>query len=279
MSVFTKLKEGIGFTDAEKKIADYLLANQAAIESLTISRLTQATYTSNASVMRLCKKLGVQGFRELRHQMIKESERKRKTAKPVSVNYPFLPTDGAQRITGAIADLMLETIQSMKELPLEGELTRLAKWISEARHLYYFSTGDTLLTLKGFINRLIKLGIQAIQADENKEMPARIRLMGEGDLFLCVSYSGGHLPEREELAEMAKRNVRTVLITADRDAAGFDAILLLPCREHAYNEHAYSEREYHEKISTFYSQTAIFYLLNCTYSLIYTLKRSPNPFG
>ena len=78
MSVFTKLTDGIGFTDAEKKIADYLLTNQAAIESLTISRLTQATYTSNASIMRLCKKLGVQGFRELRHQMIKSINIKNK---------------------------------------------------------------------------------------------------------------------------------------------------------------------------------------------------------
>lgn len=262
MSIFAKLKEKSLFTETEQNIAMYLLQHKELIPDLTISDITQATYTSNASIMRLCKRLGLQGFRDLRNQIIKETERHRSYTLSVNMNYPFLKSDSADVITGAVSDLMIETLQDMKTLQLTGMLLQFSGWLNDAHSVYYYAEGDTLLTVRGFANRLIKLGIQAFKADENKEMSARMELMKKDDIFFCVTYSGKTLPTEHEMQFLQKKQVKCVLVTAAKGIKGFDHIITLPHREHDYDA----------KISTFYSQTAILYLLNCVYSILYAMK-------
>ena len=167
MSILSKLSRQENFTESEKNIVRYLLEHKDEMSNLTISKVTQDTFTSNASIMRLCKKLEVRGYRELRLQIIKESERQRQEGKPVDMDFPLGEGDSIDDITGAISDLMGETLQTMKGLSLAPALGRIAAWMREAPHVYYYAAGDALLTVQGFANRLMKLGIRAMDADEH----------------------------------------------------------------------------------------------------------------
>ena len=174
MSILSKLSRQENFTESEKNIVRYLLEHKDEMSNLTISKVTQDTFTSNASIMRLCKKLEVRGYRELRLQIIKESERQRQEGKPVDMDFPLGEGDSIDDITGAISDLIGETLQTMKGLSLAPALGRIAAWMREAPHVYYYAAGDTLLTVQGFANRLMKLGIRAMDADEHKEINASV---------------------------------------------------------------------------------------------------------
>lgn len=58
------LKEKKNFTPSEIQISDYILNNMAKVLELTVEELALETYTSKASVIRLCKKLDVKGYRD-----------------------------------------------------------------------------------------------------------------------------------------------------------------------------------------------------------------------
>lgn len=64
--ILEKLRKQTGFTENEKIIADYMLKHSEEVQLLTSEALAKVTLTSKSSVIRLCKKLGISGYQEMK---------------------------------------------------------------------------------------------------------------------------------------------------------------------------------------------------------------------
>ena len=70
--VLERLKAREGFTHQETAVADYILDQIESIQSMSSEELAKASYTSKATVVRLCKKVGMAGYQELKLQLVSE---------------------------------------------------------------------------------------------------------------------------------------------------------------------------------------------------------------
>ncbi len=70
--VLERLKAGEGFTHQEKAVADYILDQIETIQSMSAEELARASYTSKATVVRLCKKVGVTRYQDLKLKLVSE---------------------------------------------------------------------------------------------------------------------------------------------------------------------------------------------------------------
>ena len=70
--IIRKLESKENFTNSEMIIADFILKNLNEIQSLSAENLARKSFTSKASVIRLCKKLNVDGYRDLQRQVDRE---------------------------------------------------------------------------------------------------------------------------------------------------------------------------------------------------------------
>ena len=70
--IIRKLEEKMDFTNNEKVIADYILDNLNELSLLSAENLAKKSFTSKASVVRLCKKLKVKGYRDFQRKIEKE---------------------------------------------------------------------------------------------------------------------------------------------------------------------------------------------------------------
>lgn len=70
--VLERLKAGEGFTHQEKAVADYILDQIETIQSMSAEELARASYTSKATVVRLCKKVGVARYQDLKLKLVSE---------------------------------------------------------------------------------------------------------------------------------------------------------------------------------------------------------------
>lgn len=61
MFIIQKL-ETIHLSSSQKEVAQYILDKKLEIEKLTIQELAHQTYTSPATIIRLAKKLGYEGY-------------------------------------------------------------------------------------------------------------------------------------------------------------------------------------------------------------------------
>ena len=66
MSVLKKSEIGNHFSASEKVIAQYILNNTEEVLNLSTVKLAQKTYTSPATIVRLCQKLNYKGYNDFK---------------------------------------------------------------------------------------------------------------------------------------------------------------------------------------------------------------------
>lgn len=74
----TKIDDSIHFLDIEHDILEFINTNPLLVSSMKIDDLSSCLYTSNATIVRFCKKIGLSGFNELKYSL-KESLTKNAT--------------------------------------------------------------------------------------------------------------------------------------------------------------------------------------------------------
>ena len=71
MSVMLKMvKNKEELSVAERAVLDYLIENRDNLKDFGVEKIAEAAYTSPASVVRMCKKLGYQGFKDFKIDFI-----------------------------------------------------------------------------------------------------------------------------------------------------------------------------------------------------------------
>ena len=116
MSIMTQLEFELDFSSSEKTIAKYILDNGEDILNLSVKELAKQTYTSPATIVRLCRKLGLNGYGDFKIKYSAELQFDKKNKKRVDVNFPFGNTDSNSQIAYRIAYLPQEAIEDTLNL-------------------------------------------------------------------------------------------------------------------------------------------------------------------
>ena len=66
----TQLEFELDFTQSEKEISEYILNHGDAILNMSIKELAKKTYTSPATIVRLCQKLNYKGYNDFKIELI-----------------------------------------------------------------------------------------------------------------------------------------------------------------------------------------------------------------
>ncbi|MFQ6861702.1 MAG: MurR/RpiR family transcriptional regulator [Beduini sp.] len=255
-----QLKNTTLFTPVEQSVCDYILAHPDQISDLSISELSQLSYSSNATIIRLCRKLGLKGYSDFKINLVKELERMRKEKQDVNMNFPFIKKESTQEIINRIAVLSNETIHTCYESISSIQLEKAAQLILKANHLFVYAAGDSLISATSFVNRLVKLKKHAFIANQYGEMAAMTETVTAQDLVLFVSYSGAALPNKRIMHQLKRSGCKTLFITSNDGVYDFDVTILFPKRE-----------DFDHKIATFYSQISINYIFHCLYAIVYSI--------
>ena len=97
------------FTNSEKKVASFILSEKQNVTNMTILDIAQGASVSEASVMRFCNRLGIRKLIDLRIEIAKDSdERKKSSANPIEA------LDNDYIDTLAIARKFLPDLKSKK---------------------------------------------------------------------------------------------------------------------------------------------------------------------
>lgn len=87
----TQLEFELDFSHSEKQIARYILDNGEDVLSMSVKELANKTYTSPATIVRLCRKIGLEGYNDFKIKYSAELQYDKRNQKRIDVNFPFLP--------------------------------------------------------------------------------------------------------------------------------------------------------------------------------------------
>lgn len=80
--------------------------------NLSLDDLASACFTSQASIIRLCKKLGAKGFAEFKVQLASELSLFAKDNQEISVDIPIEPDSNSQTVAKTFYNLSLRALES-----------------------------------------------------------------------------------------------------------------------------------------------------------------------
>ena len=266
MTIAECLEQQIDFTETERAIADFFIRHRDEIRSIKLGTVAKETFSSNASVIRLCRKLGCTGYKDFQIAYIAELEKQRTKKRDINFNYPFSEHDRIGDIMKNTALLQQEATDICYESVSREALIRAAEWISHASHLYIYGIGDSYISALSFANQLTKLGIVSVMPMQFNESAAISATATKDDVALIVSYSGKMMSQlSKEIRLLKRKKCRIILISALTESPNADLIISVPKKEENVG-----------KISVFYSEFSFQYILACLYGAIYSLDYRKN---
>ena len=214
MLITEKLRVKQQLSSAEQAVADFLLANGRDLDRYSTRDLADSAYTSPATVIRLCKKLGFSGFDDFKQRFLDEQRYLEKRAGVVDANFPFEHGDSPVRAANRIGQLYNDAVSDTLSLLHHSDLQKATRLLSRCRRAYVFSFGTALNQAETFRENMMKIGKGVSISNNLNYQLYECECLSSGDLAICISYSG----ETEKLLHIAKtcheRHVPIIGITS-----------------------------------------------------------------
>ncbi|WP_054677900.1 MurR/RpiR family transcriptional regulator [Lacticaseibacillus sharpeae] len=164
MLIAEKLRAAVGYTPTDVALAATVLADPRAVPGLSMQELADRAHCSHSAVVRLCKKLGFKGYREFTIALIQELNAQTVTID--DANFPFSARDTLREATDKLATLSIGAITNTKERLNMPALVTAVQTLIHARRIFLYGHGDSSLLVQEFANKLNKIDIYPILADQ-----------------------------------------------------------------------------------------------------------------
>lgn len=175
-------------TKAEKKVADYVLQNKSKVLYMSITDLADACGVADASVHRFCRTMGVKGYQEFKMKLSLSMASDESTVKE-TVSNP-LKVDSLQYTLDNILENHINALKETYMMLNQEDIEKTVQMMEQAKHIYFFGIGDSLLTAKEARNKLLRI-MNKVSCIDDPHMQAMMASMAtRDDLIFFISYSG-----------------------------------------------------------------------------------------
>lgn len=190
MLLVEKLNHQMNMSSGEKSIADFILAIGGKLNKYSTRNIADSTYTSPATVIRLCKKMGYSGFDEFKEQYIKEINYLEQQHGDVDVNFPFSKDDTISKTANKICRLYEQTVKDTLSIMQYDMLQKAVTLIKYCDTLYVFSAGTALNHAEAFKEKMMKIGRNVVISSNLNYQLYEVNCINKKDCALIISYSG-----------------------------------------------------------------------------------------
>lgn len=261
MSIMTKLEFQIDFSDSEKKLAEYILNRGEKILQMSARDLAKDTYTSPATIVRLCQKLGLKGYSDFKIKYSAELQADLNKNNRIDVNFPFNKNDRKEEIAHKIAIVNREAIEDTLYLIDYDELEKIVDLLHEAKVIDIYGLGNSILAALDFEHKMMRIGRNIRIKTLPGEQSFQAYNASIDHISIILSYSGETI-EMVHIAELLKeKKSKIILITSigENELSKYaDYIINVASREKIFR-----------KIAPFASKTSIQYILDVIFSCIF----------
>jgi DNA-binding MurR/RpiR family transcriptional regulator len=200
---------GSQLSPQQRVIADYLMENISEVPFLSVFDLAERTQTSEATVVRLCQRLGYSGYSDMKVALVETI----RSELPAS-QAPNETQDIGVDALAAMARLEQYNIRRTVELIDRRTFGEVARQLHKADHIFTFGLGISAY-LADFASYLFtEHGMRATRLATHFTSPReQLVLLRPSDTVLTFSFSPYSEQTFEVLKEARSRGVPTIVIT------------------------------------------------------------------
>ena len=232
-----------GLTPAEGRIGRVLLSDTMAAAALTVSELAEQASTSTASVVRTARRLGFEGYPQLRLALAAHSGANHDDG--VALGADIADSDRIGVVLTKLAAFESEQLRATAELVDLVALEKVIDLIRAARRIDVYGIGASGLVAEDLTAKLNRVGLVARAHTEHDAAMVSASLLGPDDLAIGVSHSGENPGTVAPLRPARSTGAGTVAITGavrSRLAGHAEHVLVTAGREFGFRSAAMASR-------------------------------------
>lgn len=198
------------FTKSEKAVAEYVLKKPGNVISLTTKNLAAKSKSSEAAIIRFCKRIGINSFRDLKIVLAKEINLEKHE---LIYDSPIQLDDDTSEVVNKTFTKSIKAFQSTSQLISTQELEKAANLIHKSHRVYLYGAGASSIVAHDFNMKLLRINTLAFQHQDIHVQMMYAANMNENDVLFVVSTSGTTKEVLELLSLAEERNTTAVLLT------------------------------------------------------------------
>ncbi|NGO10330.1 MurR/RpiR family transcriptional regulator [Streptomyces sp. HC44] len=199
-----------------RKVGELILEDPASVTHASAAELGRRTGTSQATVTRFCRAIGLDSYQHLLIELAQERGRGEVSDwGSAEIGPDISPDDDLERVVQVVGSADLRAVQQTIERIDLDAMERAAQAVARARRIDVYGVGGSGAVAQETETRLFRIGCAVRGWTEVHAAATSAALLTPADVAIGISHSGA-IRETIEPFELAKeRGATTVAITSD----------------------------------------------------------------
>jgi DNA-binding MurR/RpiR family transcriptional regulator len=231
---------------AEQRVAQAVLADPAGVSESSITAVARKCQTSETTVLRFCRGIGLAGYPELRLALARAAqfeEADHRDGAPVTGDITATDTlaDVVAKITHAAARAVTDTAATVDLEVLQAAIDAITK----AQRVDIYGVGASALVGQHLHQKLHRIGLVSFVWSEGHLAITSAGVLGPGDVAIGISHTGTTIDTIDALRVAQRCGATTISVTNYKMspiAAVSELLLTTAARETTFSSGAMSSR-------------------------------------
>ncbi|MCC5801053.1 MurR/RpiR family transcriptional regulator [Rossellomorea vietnamensis] len=233
------------FTPSEIAVAQYVLEFPEKVMEMTTKQLSHSCGSSEAAIIRFCKRIGINSFSGLKIELAKSTNIEETKSHDINTLLSF--EDNLETVFNKVLVNTYQAIKNTEKLFSIDELGRAVNAFHEAERVYLYGVGGSAVVAEDFTQKLLRLNYLAFQASDIHIQMMMAANLTERDVLFVVSTSG-QTKEILKLMNVAQEKGATIVLLTQHGKS--------PARKLADIVLTISEEEHNIRIGTMTARIA-----------------------
>ena len=255
-----ELKRMNKLTSTEQGIVNYILTYPEELEKISSRQLAELTYTSPATVVRICQKLGFSGYSEFKIKYLQEVNQT-PMMDQINRTNPITSEDSLHRIVNKVAALEITAIEQTKKGIDLDQLNRVSELLNQATCIDFYAFDNNLHLAKNACSHFLYAGKQAVIHDSSNAQFMQAFASVQGHVAIIISRTGENQMLYRIATILCEKKIPLLVLTESRHSS-----LAKISTEHLYlyNVHRFTD------MGTILFQTSVQYLFDLLFAILFS---------
>lgn len=255
-------------TPLESEIASYILNNKDAITKLKIQELADILFISKSAIHRFVKKIGFNGFNDLKVSIAKENADLLENNSYINVNYPFQAKDNPRQIAFKLLELYEKAIKDTFEYVDLDQIKAVSKLIDSADVIDVYTHAHNSNIAENFQDKMLTIGKNVNCPSSFYNQRLTVLASDQKHVAIILSYSGKATFILPIVKKLYEKGVKVIQI--GKAGSNYYSQYV------TYHLSISDSENNRDRMSQFSSHIAMQYIMDVLYGCIYNEKRKKN---
>ena len=255
-------------TPLESEIASYILNNKDAVTKLKIQELADILFISKSAIHRFVKKIGFNGFNDLKVSIAKENADLLENSSYINVNYPFQAKDNPRQIAFKLLELYEKAIKDTFEYVDLDQIKAVSQLIDSADVIDVYTHAHNSNIAENFQDKMLTIGRSVNCPSSFYNQRLTVLASDQKHVAIILSYSGKVTFILPIVKKLYEKGVKVIQI--GKAGSNYYSQYV------TYHLSISDSENNRDRMSQFSSHIAMQYIMDVLYSCIYNEKRKKN---